>query len=124
MLCVAWHAAAQTQTQTQTQTAQVSSSEVAFGFYGFKVDMSRLNQQQQMFMTPVLSAQLEVILKADLPPIMLAFMKTIPVVVDPGLPGAGTPALFMTDAATGRGVVKTSLVPMPSDKPIYSKILW
>jgi hypothetical protein len=111
MLCCTAHATAQT-------SAQVNTSDTPLAFYGFMVDLSRLNQQQQIFIAPVLLAQLEVILKADLPPIMLTFMKTVPVVVDPGLPVSGTAALFSTAHAYPRGVVKTSLVPMPAEKPV------
>jgi hypothetical protein len=49
---------------------------------------------------------------------MLAFMKTIPVVVDPGLPVYEAPAMFSNGHSTGIGVVTTSLVPMPFNKPV------
>ena len=113
LACIS-HSHAQTQAQTQTQ----SQSSVRAVFHGFSVDMSRLNVQQQAFITPVLSAQFELILRSDLPPLMVAFMKNIPVVVEPGLPVSATAALFSTAHSSGRGVVKTSLVPMPSDKPV------
>ena len=109
---VAWFSHSQAQTQTQSQSSAQSV------FHGFAVDISRLNLQQQAFITPVLSDQLDIILNADLPPNMLAFMKTVPVVVDPGLPGVGNPALFSNAHARPQGVVKVSLSPIPAEKPV------
>lgn len=105
-------------TQAQTQTPPLGNAAGMFVMNGFTVDVSRLNMQQQSLIAPVLSAQFELIQRAELPPLLLAFMKTIPVVVDPSLPVGSTPALFSNSNASGRGVVKTSLVPIPSDKPV------
>ncbi len=104
--------------QTPAPTLPAGKSSTFVVMQGFSVDVSRLNPQQQAFITPVLSAQFELIRRADLPPMLLAFMKTIPLMVDPSLPVGGTPALFSNGNLSGRGVVKTSLVPIPSDKPV------
>ena len=87
-------------------------------FQGFQVDMSQLNEPQQQFMAKVLVEQIELIKNNKLPPILLAFMKTIPIVVEPGLPAGNPPVLFTVKSATGRGVIMASLIPVPSDKPV------
>ena len=86
-------------------------------FSGFQVDMSALNAQQKAIAIPEYANQIQVIQKANLPVSIYEFMKTVPIVADPTLPLSGTPALFSAKGAD-KGVVKSYVGPMPSDKPI------
>jgi hypothetical protein len=87
-------------------------------FQGFRVDLSQLNKPQQQFMAKVLAEQIELIKSTKLPPIWLSFMKTIPIVAEPGLPAGNPPVLFTVKSASARGMIQVSLIPVPSDKPV------
>lgn len=84
---------------------------------GFRVDMSRTNIEQRQALTPSILAQLKIIISVDLPPAMLAYFRTVPIVVDANY-SAHSRALFHGSDGDGHGEIKTGLMPLDPAKPV------
>jgi len=89
-------------------------------FRGFLVDMSRLSPEQRKTLTSSYIEQIKVIEAVGLPAEILAFMKTIPIFVDPEYSRTDTHALYRRKDITPKpkGQVVTDLTPMEPNRPI------
>ncbi|MEI7516418.1 MAG: hypothetical protein WCK81_13610 [Betaproteobacteria bacterium] len=93
-------------------------SEPAAGDWnGFQVDVSRINAEQRQSLAPSILEQLRIITSVDLPPAMLAFFRTVPIVVDASYV-AQSRALFQGRGQGGYGEIHAGLKPLDPGKPV------
>ena len=82
--------------------------------HGFQVDVHRISSQQLEAVLPSLGNQLAIVESVGLPPRVLAFMRTVPLVIDPTL--SGNPGIYTQERSPG--VVLIQPIVFPDNKPI------
>jgi hypothetical protein len=82
--------------------------------HGFHIDTHRITPQQLEEILPSLRNQLAIVESVGLPPRVLAFMRSVPLVVDPAL--SGNPGFYTQER--DRGVVLIQPIAFPDNKPI------
>jgi hypothetical protein len=82
--------------------------------HGFRIDAHRISAQQLEAVLPSVGNQLAIVESVGLPSRVLAFMRSVPLVIDPTL--SGNPGLYTRDGT--RGVVLIQPIVFPDNKPI------
>jgi hypothetical protein len=82
--------------------------------HGFHIDAHRISQRQLEAMLPSIGNQLAIVESVGLPPRVLAFMRSVPLVIDPAL--SGNPGFYTQERS--RGVVLLQPIVFPDNKPI------
>lgn len=87
-------------------------------FSGFKMDMSRLTQQQKLKLMPSHLEQIRIIEAANLPKEMLDFFKSVPIIVDPTFVRTTSSAIYRRTKDDPKGEVIVDLTPFDPAKPV------
>jgi hypothetical protein len=81
---------------------------------GFHIDAHQISPEQLAKVLPSLGDQLAIVEAVALPPRVLAFMRSVPLVIDPTL--SGNPGLYTRDKK--RAVVLLQPIVFPNNRPI------
>lgn len=84
---------------------------------GFSVDLTGITEEQSRVLAPSLRRQLQIITSVNLPASMLAFFRTVPIVIESSY-SSGSRALFRERGRSGVGEVHAGLLPLDGDKPV------
>jgi hypothetical protein len=82
--------------------------------HGFHIDAHQISPEQLEKILPSLGDQLAIVEAVGLPPRVLAFMRSVPLVIDPSL--SGNPGLYTQDKS--RGVVLVQPIVFTNNRPI------
>lgn len=90
--------------------ADTAAAAAVIELHGFHVDTHQTSPSQLGAVLPSLGDQLAIVESVGLPPRVLAFMRSVPLVIDPAL--SGNPGFYK------KGVVLIQPIVFPKDKPI------
>ena len=84
---------------------------------GFRVNLTGLTDEQRQALMPSLRRQLQIITSVHLPAAMLAFFRSVPIVVQRSY-NEKSRAMYRDSGFGGLGEVDTGLLPLDDDKPV------